>query len=235
MEDIRRRDFSINTLAFRLDGNHPGSFLDEVGGLEDLRRGIIRVLHQKSFRDDPTRIFRAVRYEKRLGFTIEPTTLALLSDGLSLIDKLSAARVRHELDRILLEENYTDILSRLQELGVLAHVHGFIKWDEGCRSRCEKIPRDNGIDPVFSRWIAWLLDLSRRDLSTLDNRLHFRASLRETLYAASTLYQSLGTMVRGKPSQIVDELDQYPITAIQVVRNVSQDLDIQQKLSAYLS
>jgi len=125
-------------------------------------------------------------------------------------------------------------LSRLQELGVLKHIQRLLRWDDSCRSRCERLPRDGGTDAEFSRWIAWLMDLSQSEILEVDNRLHFRASLRENLSAAATLYRSLGAILREKPSQIVDELDLYPITAIQVVRNVIQELFYQEKLHAYL-
>jgi hypothetical protein len=79
--DLHRRDFSVNTLAIRLDGAHLGKLLDFYGGRRDLQQGIIRVLHSLSFIDDPTRILRAIRLEQRLGFTIEPRTAELISDA----------------------------------------------------------------------------------------------------------------------------------------------------------
>src|SRR5512137_2240263 len=69
-DDLLRRDFTINTLALRLDAKHWGELRDDLGGLEDLKHGLVRVLHPLSFQDDPTRLFRAVRYEKRYGFRI---------------------------------------------------------------------------------------------------------------------------------------------------------------------
>ncbi len=74
-DDLVRRDFTINTLAVRLDGEHWGELRDDLGGLDDLKRGLVRVLHPKSFQDDPTRLFRAVRYEQRYGFQIVPETV----------------------------------------------------------------------------------------------------------------------------------------------------------------
>jgi len=69
--DLHRRDFTINTLALRLDGRHYGDLYDYWGGLNDLKRGAVRVLHSLSFVDDPTRMLRAVRFEQRFGFQIE--------------------------------------------------------------------------------------------------------------------------------------------------------------------
>ena len=70
-DDLRRRDFTINAMALRLDGNYFGELIDPLGGESDLRRGLIRVFHQRSFLDDPTRLLRAVRYQVRYGFELE--------------------------------------------------------------------------------------------------------------------------------------------------------------------
>ena len=85
IDDLRRRDFTINTLALRLDGKHWGELCDELRGLDDLNLGLVRVLHPGSFMDDPTRIFRAVRYEQRYGFQIVPETLSLIPPARDLI------------------------------------------------------------------------------------------------------------------------------------------------------
>lgn len=77
-DDLRRRDFTINALAVRLDGSHFGELRDDLNGLDDLQKGMIRVLHPRSFIDDPTRMYRAVRYEGRYGFKIVQDTLALI-------------------------------------------------------------------------------------------------------------------------------------------------------------
>ena len=102
--DLHRRDFTINTLALSLNPDRWGELLDFWGGLNDLRAGLVRVLHSLSFVDDATRILRAVRYEQRFGFEIDARTLELLHDALELLDRVTPARIRHELERILQEE-----------------------------------------------------------------------------------------------------------------------------------
>ncbi len=89
--DLHRRDFTINTLALRLDGEHFGQIYDYWGGLNDLHKGQIRVLHALSFVDDATRLLRGVRFEQRFGFEIEPRTLSLMAESLPLLDKLTGA------------------------------------------------------------------------------------------------------------------------------------------------
>jgi tRNA nucleotidyltransferase (CCA-adding enzyme) len=127
--DLHRRDFTINTLALRLDGQHYGDMSDHWGGLADLKAGLVRVLHSLSFVDDPTRILRAVRFEKRFDFQIEERTLELINRALPLLGKLSGDRLRHELNIIFEEENRKQIISRLDDLGVLQSIHPSLKFD----------------------------------------------------------------------------------------------------------
>src|SRR5262245_27340800 len=98
-EDLARRDFTINAIAVQLNPQQFGRLLDPHGGQRDLRAHTIRVLHAGSFQDDPTRIFRAIRFEQRFGFRLEPTTLHLLAQAAStnLIRQLSGPRLQNEI------------------------------------------------------------------------------------------------------------------------------------------
>jgi tRNA nucleotidyltransferase (CCA-adding enzyme) len=120
-DDLARRDFSINAIALRLSPGAP-EILDPAQGQTDLESRLIRVLHQESFRDDATRILRAVRYEQRLGFRLEADTEALLQRDLSMLDTISGHRLRRELDLIFSEERPAAVLVRAAELGVLAAI-----------------------------------------------------------------------------------------------------------------
>jgi len=120
--DLHRRDFTINTLALCLNPERWGQLLDFWGGTNDLQTGIVRVLHSLSFVDDPTRILRAVRYEQRFNFRIDPRTLELIDDALNLLERVTPARIRHELERILQEAEPEQILTRLEALGVLTAI-----------------------------------------------------------------------------------------------------------------
>jgi tRNA nucleotidyltransferase (CCA-adding enzyme) len=133
--DLHRRDFTINTLALRLDGRHYGELHDYWGGLNDLRLGLVRCLHSLSFVDDPTRMLRAVRFEQRFSFAIEERTLQLLREAISLLGRVSGDRVRHELDHILDEEHAASMLMRLDALGLLAAIHPGLAWDEWLEGR----------------------------------------------------------------------------------------------------
>ena len=114
-DDLGRRDFTINAMAIPLPD---GEVLDPFDGRGDLERKTIRVLHQRSFLDDPTRIFRAIRYESRLGFRMDPETERLAGEAIAagLVRKLSGPRVREELIALLGEPEAATSILRMAEL-----------------------------------------------------------------------------------------------------------------------
>jgi len=128
-DDLFRRDFTINAMAIELNPDSFGKLLDLYGGVKDLEQKLVRVLHEKSFIDDATRIWRALRYEQRLGFNLEASTLALLKNNITMLDTISGDRIRHELELVLKEEYPENTLRRADELGVLKHLHPSLKAD----------------------------------------------------------------------------------------------------------
>lgn len=243
-DDLLRRDFTINTLALRLDGKHWGELHDGLGGLEDLKKGLVRVLHPGSFQDDPTRLFRAVRYEQRYGLKIVPETLSLMPQAYSLIDLLSPQRIRHELDLIMQEEKTAAMLSRLAELGLVQKVHPALTWKEPIQARFingRDLLQKYSFKPYPSTeaksllgWHFWLMDVAPMDLESLEERLHFRANLFESLLAASALFADLPSLIGSKPSQWVRRLDDLPLTAVQAVFLAIPDGKTRQSLYGYL-
>jgi tRNA nucleotidyltransferase (CCA-adding enzyme) len=128
-DDLARRDFTVNAMAVALNPPHFGELLDPHGGKTDLKAKIIRILHNKSYTDDATRIWRALRYEQRLDFTIEPATLKALRRDIKMLETISGTRIRHELERILEDELPESILRRAEELKVLDKLHLGLKGD----------------------------------------------------------------------------------------------------------
>ena len=125
VQDLYRRDFTINAMALSLSPGYFLKLLDPFGGLEDLKKGRVRALHEKSFVDDPTRIFRAVRFEQRFQTRIEEKTQKWLLGAVrgEYILKVSGERLRNEL-RLIFQEPYPErAVLRLEELGVLPHIH----------------------------------------------------------------------------------------------------------------
>jgi tRNA nucleotidyltransferase (CCA-adding enzyme) len=117
-DDLARRDFTVNAMAASL-GDDFGRLVDPHGGRADLAARVIRVLHPRSFVDDPTRIFRAVRYEGRLGFRMDPETERLAREGVAGTALLSPARIREEVVALLSEDGAGQTLERLAELAAV--------------------------------------------------------------------------------------------------------------------
>lgn len=120
-QDLFRRDFSVNAMAACINPECFGVIADPFGGLHDLKRGVIRTLHSLSFVEDPTRVMRAARFERRYGFTIDPSSEALLRQAvdMQMLDEVSGARLREEILDIIDEDQVAPIMRRLDELGVL--------------------------------------------------------------------------------------------------------------------
>ncbi|MBD3182460.1 hypothetical protein GF312_09225 [Candidatus Poribacteria bacterium] len=127
-DDLYRRDFTINSMAVKLTGDF-GELVDCFNGQRDLKYGYIRILHDLSFQDDPTRMFRAVRYEKRYDFSIEKHTQELLQQAVSkgYLENISRQRIRNELFLILSEDNPLPAIQRVEELGLLKYIHPCIE------------------------------------------------------------------------------------------------------------
>ncbi len=128
-DDLARRDFTINAMAISLTTDSWGDLFDPHGGLGDLERGLIRVLHDRSFGDDATRILRAVRYTCRLNFRLESCTGTLLEQGIEYLSMISPDRVRHEMERIFREARAGAMIESTDKLGVLAGIHPGLRAD----------------------------------------------------------------------------------------------------------
>jgi tRNA nucleotidyltransferase (CCA-adding enzyme) len=131
-EDLFRRDFTINAMAVSLKGEDLGRLVDPFEGRHDLDARRIRVLHNLSFIDDPTRIFRGIRYENRYGFRMDEHTLRLARGTIEmgLVGDLSSARLRDELVALLEEGEVDHSILRLAELGADKAIHPHLAADD---------------------------------------------------------------------------------------------------------
>jgi len=138
-EDLARRDFTINAMAMELTPTGEFKLIDMFGGQQDLKLGLIRVLHPKSFMDDPTRIFRAARFAARLGFQIEPLTARWAHETVTtgILRKISPARIKHEFQLLLSEPTRVDALRILNKLTVLEALN--LKLRPALLNRCVSI------------------------------------------------------------------------------------------------
>lgn len=158
-EDLKRRDFTVNAMAIPLSPPNPGSLLDQFGGREDLSNGLIRILHEGSFVDDPTRIMRAIRYEQRLGFEIEPETLDLIARDLHLLPAVGIDRLRREIELFLLEREPELHFGRAVELGIVNVIEPELRLGDG---------------------LSTLFASARRDLENVDSTIYLSLLLYAT-------------------------------------------------------
>ena len=118
IKDLSRRDFTLNAMAIGLTGANSGVLKDACGGMKDLENGVIKVLHDNSFEDDPSRIFRAVRFETRLAFRIDDHTATLIKQAVEnrMIRRMRESRVRDEWALVLREGSSGKCIKRLEGL-----------------------------------------------------------------------------------------------------------------------
>jgi tRNA nucleotidyltransferase (CCA-adding enzyme) len=218
-EDLFRRDFTINAMAVSLKGEDFGRLVDPFGGRRDLEERTIRVLHNLSFIDDPTRIFRAIRYESRLGFLMNEHTQRLARGciEMGLVGDLSSARLRDELVALLDEQHVADSIRRLAELGADRAIHPHLAADEEAvrlLGRLKDLRSRFGL--AVPDWRLGLVVLARRlrpdELFDWLDRLKVRRSDAERIAAAITVGPKLVERLREghhDPAEVVALAEPY--------------------------
>jgi len=245
--DLHRRDFTINTMAVRLDSSHFGDVYDHWGGLNDLNQKKVRVLHSLSFVDDPTRMLRAIRFEQRFGFIIEKRTLELLREAAPLLEEVSGDRIRHELNQILIEDKAIAMLSRIGQLGLFTHILPSISWDESTKIRLEKLFADH----PTKEWIEYLcLDTHKRliqgsytillmmispsDMRKVIKRLRFKSGLQKNLTAANQIWHNKSSLSSLAPSEFCQMLEKYPPLAVYSNWITEENKDLRDKFERFI-
>lgn len=182
-KDLYRRDFTINTLAVKLNKKDFGHLIDFFGGQRDIKDRIIRVLHNLSFVEDPTRAFRAVRFAERFDFRISKHTenLIKLAIKMDIFDKLSGRRIMDELDQVFHEAEPVKAIKRLSEIGLLRIVHPRLCYNKELDSLLRGLHDsiawfelsfpDEQIDKTYLYIMAMALRLQRSERETLVKRL----------------------------------------------------------------
>ncbi len=244
--DLHRRDFTINTLALRLDGHHYGQLHDYWGGLNDINQRYVRVLHSLSFVDDPTRMLRAVRFEQRFEFQIEDRTLELINGAIPLLERVSGDRIRHELDHILEEDQADKMLARLDDLNLLKAIQKELIWDEWLS---DKIKMLVGIEPepdwrletkgarLQSQlgYILLLIRLAAIPTRKVIKRLKLPSTLAHEILSSQDLWQDIHSLKTAKPSKIVDRLDTIQPMAVYANYLAAQEDEVKNLLWEYVS
>jgi tRNA nucleotidyltransferase (CCA-adding enzyme) len=211
-EDLRRRDFTVNAIAVALGGRRRGGLHAAEHALEDLLDGRLRVLHERSFLDDPTRLLRLARYSSRLGFDAEPRTASLAADALAAgaLATVSRARVGAELRLALAEPDPVGSLAALRDLGVLAALDPRLGFeDDLARRALAMLPEDGRPETLV---LAVVLRPLAHDpespgqppIFEFMDRLEFTAAEREAVARTAIRAQSLLTALDDatRPSQV---------------------------------
>ena len=225
--DLYRRDFTINTLAIQLNPKSFGELIDFFGGVKDIKEKLIRVLHNLSFVEDPTRVFRAIRFEQRFGFHIGKHTQNLMKNAVKMgfLERLSGGRVLSEIILILQEEDPLPALKRMRDFNLFHFLHPALRLDEHGEVLFEQIRHVISwfdllfLEQRYDRWLIYfygLIDsLKEGEREALCQRLSMNEKLTKKVLEGKgqtdqTLLQILSwiqTERQPKPSEIYDVLD----------------------------
>jgi len=216
-KDLFRRDFTINAMALHLSPGRYSELIDRYGGKDDLEGKLIRILHEKSFIDDATRIWRALRYEQRFGFHIERRTLELLKRDIPMLDTISGDRIRYELECVFQEKAPEKGLRRAAELGILQKLHPKLTGNGWLSEKFESARRLSAPNlPSFSLYMALLTyHLTLEKIETLISYLRLPKPVAQTLRDTLEIKSRLKTLdFRLSNSTIYRLLHGYSQTAI---------------------
>jgi len=224
-------------MAIHLDPNNFGKLVDPFGGEKDLGHKLIRILHEKSFVDDATRMLRAIRYEQRFNFQLETTTEQLLRRDLSMLQTISGDRVRHELELIFKEEQPEKPLQRAGELGLLQEIHPSLKGDGWLKEKFRQARSITYPPPLGLYFSLLVYHLSQKEGEDFIARLRIPGvtarAIRDTLRLKENLLPL--TSPELSPSAIYRLLQDYSPTSILACAVASDSTLLRQRLHLYLN
>jgi len=221
-DDLARRDFTVNAMAAEISQATAPVIIDPFGGREDLRRGRVRALHPRSFSDDPTRAFRAVRYANRLGFRIEPGTRAGIRAAARerAVDTISADRLRREVALLFSEPGRAAAARELARLGLSGAVHPTLRYDAAAGRRlriAERFAKESGRRATWLVYLlSWMGTSSEAAARTIAARLNLPRESRDRVFAWPAAVRSLDRASRGRPgalAEVVSGLEEDTVLA----------------------
>jgi len=237
--DLFRRDFTINAMAIHLNPGHYGELIDLYDGIHDLGHKLIRILHEKSFTDDATRIWRGLRYKQRLNFHLEESTLKLLKRDIPMLDTISGDRIRHEVELVFKEEFPEKVLRRAEELGVLQWLHPSLKGNGWLAGRFEQTRQLSSPNPPPTGLYLTLLAyrLTTEEAEQLTDKLRLPKSLTQTLRDTASIKAKLQSLADPKlpPSSIYRLLHSYSSLAITANLLASDSHIVRQHIQLFLN
>ena len=212
-DDLVRRDFSCNAVAVAVSGD--GDLVDPAGGVEDIAAMHVRVMHDASFVDDPTRIFRAFRYAARLEFTIEPRTASLLASALPFVRRVGGERLRRELELMLADTPSGAALEAAHTAGALQSIHPALHWSAAKTEAYDAGSAGLRERPAYG-FALLASGASTDDAEELVARLRLKRAETDAVRGVSAL-RGVSDLLRRpelKPSGAALLLDRFPATAI---------------------
>jgi tRNA nucleotidyltransferase (CCA-adding enzyme) len=217
-DDLRRRDFSINAMALGLSGDDLGHLYDPCGGVADLEQGVIRVLHERSFLDDPTRLLRAIRYAARLGFELDPETERLAREAVAAdaLATVSGARIRDELMDLLRETDAPGGIERMRELEIHSALHPELDPDPELVASAALGAAAIGADRAVSA-LAAAVESAPEELDLWLADLHLLADERDAAARAARVGPRIAMALRERdhtPSELRGLLGREPLEAL---------------------
>ncbi|WFS60915.1 CBS domain-containing protein [Pseudodesulfovibrio thermohalotolerans] len=251
--DLYRRDFTINALALRINPGRFGQLVDFFGADRDIRNRTIRVLHSLSFVEDPTRILRAIRFERRFDFQIGGQTMRLIKNALNLklFSKLSGTRVMHELQLIMNEDDPLSCLLRMQELGIMEAIHPLLSLDRDRIQILTELAKVHNwykllyLEPSVIPWKLYILGMTmgikREDIGQVTKRLHFtQKEERDFFQLRDMIGEALMKLMgwkegRSKLSRLYQILHPVPVEGVLFLMARSRKEYIRRNISQYLA
>ncbi len=247
--DLLRRDFTINAIAVRLNRRNFGEVVDMFGGEADIRKGTIRVLHDLSFEDDPTRIFRAVRFSHRFGFGIERKTRILMRKTIeqNLCKMLSGSRIRSEIKLLFNEKDPAGAAGKMARLGMLECIHTGLELDPEKLKLLRRIDKaEIAVDSVcrqkMEKWLLYLLGLlhgfKKNELEVISNRLMLSRKERATvmsLIKVEKACKKFGSIKKDVLSLMCRILIGIPPEGLVMVISMANERRVEKLVLKYLS
>jgi len=234
-DDLNRRDFSINAMAVDLSPAAFGQLLDFHGGTTDLEKKLIRILHKRSFIDDATRIFRAIRFEQRLDFNIEAGTERLLRKNIAMLDTISGDRLRNELELLLREERPEKALARADGLGVLQQINSSLKSNQWLADRFAEARRRHISSPaVYFALLSY--DLGRDNAEAISERLNLSGDWKRIVLGVAKINDDIHKLadLAIAPSTIYRFFKRYPVEAVSACFLSNESQIVRSQIERYL-
>ena len=237
-DDLLRRDFSINAMAICINPVDFGLLTDLYGGIADLEGRVIRVMHDRSFEDDATRIMRAVRYEQRLNFKLERKTVLMLKQDANMLDTISSDRLKHEVLLWLTEPQPGNIIRRAGQLGILEKLHPCLKWDRPMQTAFRRaLKARGGTSDTHLYFCLMAYQLDEDALYELLQRLNLLGSKYDLLSHQSLVIKNRLPQLDSpsiKNSQIFSQVKDVEPLAVEVNWLYPNRLAIRRNLRLYL-